>query len=454
MFYNARIGKLKNVRCVQIVLCLVLLFSLGCKGKQDLPLDEDNLVEVGISEMTMLETLSLEEGRYKKLDLKIEPKGDYEVVWQSSNESVAVVADGLVVGISAGQTDITATVQEKSVVCHVTVTSKESMIPSEDSGERLVLELEKTLALQTGESYQFSLVVKPEGEHDVIWLSSDKKIVSVSENGIVTANRTGDAKILAIVENYVAICEVIVDTNDAETLVIDLDAYEDADAVKRVIFEADRQGVTHYILKGEYSKLGYDLGRSDSNPFLFTNVEIIDFTDVVNWPWIEYYDHEIFSMRKVPGIPTKFFSESGSCYPNLCKVIFSDEILGVDQEAFQSCSLSEIVIPQLMIVKNKAFFNCGKLTFVDLSKVLQIEENAFGACQSLASVNLSQIKFLDSYAFNGCGLTSVKLSENVTEIKPWTFQGCVSLKFINLSNIERVEEYAFQNCSSLMYLEA
>ena len=431
------------------------LLVAGCGGDEDSPLEGDTPV-VEVDRMMMSETLSVEVGKYKRLDLRIEPEGDYKVVWRSEDEDVAVVADGLVVGVSAGETDITASVQGKSVFCRVSVSDT-----SEEPEDELSLEMEKTLALEAGESHQLVLKVKPESDYDVTWLSSDTDVASVSDEGLVIAVGSGTAKVLAIVENNVAICTVTVDSeSEGKTIVLDLDSYKDADAVKRAIVEADVQGVTHYILKGEYSKLGYDEEKADSNPFQYTNAEVIDFSGVANWPWIEFDDS--YNGKKIPGVPAKFFYESSSSnpyYPQLRKVIFSDEILGIGKEAFYGYYLSypdyigrplaEVVAPQLIVIKSSAFYNCSSLASIDLSKVQRVESVAFSDCKSLKTVSLPQTTYIGSGAFGYCSsLESVDMPQ-IKELN-YTFSGCSALTSINLPQLTIVEEGVFAECTSLV----
>ena len=401
------------------------LLVAGCGGDEDSPLEGDTPV-VEVDRMMMSETLSVEVGKYKRLDLKIEPEGDYKVVWRSEDEDVAVVADGLVVGVLAGETDITASVQGKSVFCRVSVSDT-----SEEPEDELSLEMEKTLALDAGESHQLVLKVKPESDYDVTWLSSDTDVASVSDEGLVMAVGSGTAKVLAIVENNVAICTVTVDSeSEGKTIVLDLDSYKDADALKRAILIADAQGFTHYILKGEYSKWGYGT-YVDSNPFRYTKAEVIDFSGVTNWPWI--YTTDYFNFQDMPGVPSSFFYEttyrgedSGYWdsndptklgFPNLRKVIFSDNVLVIGNSAFSGmgggvfiCQVEEVLAPTAVYIGDRAFSH-SSLVSADFPNVLEIGSSAFADCSSLISADFPNVLKIDGDSFADCSsLTSLRLT--------------------------------------------
>lgn len=122
--------------------------------------------------------------------------------WVSSNENVATVSEsGEVTPLSQGEAIITATAldgSELSATCSITVT-----VPIDDSFEfdfdESVMGGKEGISLYIGDTYQF----KPKAHDgyrlpDVInWSSSDSQIVSVNENGLITALQLGTATITA-----------------------------------------------------------------------------------------------------------------------------------------------------------------------------------------------------------------------------------------------------------------
>ena len=125
------------------------------------------------------------------------------VEWSSSDTSVATVVNGIVTAENAGTAIITAeTTEGLTTECVVTVT-----IPA--TGLSLSSESE---TIEYGTGKQLYAVVTPEdaSNKNVTWYSSDPSVVSVDENGYITATGKGIAYIEAATEDggYSAICEI------------------------------------------------------------------------------------------------------------------------------------------------------------------------------------------------------------------------------------------------------
>ncbi|MBQ6497880.1 MAG: Ig-like domain-containing protein [Bacilli bacterium] len=150
-------------------------------------------IEVGSSE-TLIATITPSNASNKTIS------------WDSSNENVATVEDGVVTAISAGTTTITATtINGLEASCEITVTEPIIEVAS--------IELNKTtLTLNEGESDTLVATIKPNNatNKEVLWVSSEEDIVTV-EDGVVTAVNAGTALVTAITVNgKTAVCEVTV----------------------------------------------------------------------------------------------------------------------------------------------------------------------------------------------------------------------------------------------------
>jgi hypothetical protein len=116
------------------------------------------------------------------------------VTWQSSNTAVATVANGLVMGMSAGAADITVTTMDggKTATCSVTVVAGD-WIPATS------ISLSATsMAIPRYASETLVATVLPDNATDngVAWWSSNDGIASVSD-GVVTGHANGAAMITA-----------------------------------------------------------------------------------------------------------------------------------------------------------------------------------------------------------------------------------------------------------------
>ena len=152
--------------------------------------------------------ISIEEGQNEQLTAVVLPENatDKTVTWRSSKTSVATVTDsGLVQGVSAGTTTITATAGEKEATCTVTVTEPYIEVTS--------VNLNKTAtSIEKGNTEQLTALVLPENATDktVTWKSSKTGIVVVTNNGLVTGISAGTATITATAGEKKATCTVTV----------------------------------------------------------------------------------------------------------------------------------------------------------------------------------------------------------------------------------------------------
>ncbi|MDR2561337.1 MAG: Ig-like domain-containing protein [Holophagales bacterium] len=131
------------------------------------------------------------------------------VTWSSSNQAVATVSDGVVMGVTAGSATITVKTNdgEKTATCNVTVTAG-GRVPVTG------ISLNKTsTTIAAGRSETLTATVLPSNatNKNVIWWSSSADIATVS-NGVVRGQGTGAAMITATTQDggMVAICNVTV----------------------------------------------------------------------------------------------------------------------------------------------------------------------------------------------------------------------------------------------------
>ena len=119
-----------------------------------------------------------------------------ELTWISSDNSIVMVTDGVVLGIKPGSATIIAmTTNGKTATCLVNV------LPKTYYAESITLNKSK-LELAIGYSGTLSATVLPNHTTDksVIWTSSNPSIVKV-ENGVITALSAGTATITATTSN-------------------------------------------------------------------------------------------------------------------------------------------------------------------------------------------------------------------------------------------------------------
>ena len=159
-------------------------------------------VKVGVSEITLSETaITGYVGKSNKITATVMPEdaANKEIVWTSSDETVATVAaSGSIEFLKPGEVTITCSAADGSG------TSTQCVISSVVGTKKVLLDKKnvqlivgaKASAAQTDLTYTLS----PEDTsfHDVTWMSSDETCATVDSNGKVTALKAGTVTITAV----------------------------------------------------------------------------------------------------------------------------------------------------------------------------------------------------------------------------------------------------------------
>lgn len=133
-------------------------------------------------------SLEMIEGDVENLTVTVHPDdADYnEVIWSSSDESVATVKNGEVTAISVGSAVITASAGQTIGTCNVTVNKRIIHV------ESLVANISQK-RLKIGEEFGLELTILPDDANDytVEYSSLNPDIASVSREGIIIGVSTG-----------------------------------------------------------------------------------------------------------------------------------------------------------------------------------------------------------------------------------------------------------------------
>lgn len=139
-------------------------------------------------------------------------------------------------------------------------------------------------------------------------------------------------------------------------------------------------------------------------------------------------------------------------------VIIPNSVSVIGTHTFRNCKeLIKVTVPdKCEKLLNKAFENCIKLEYLDLSKtnILSVDISVFEGCVSLSEIkfpnSLSEIK---SRAFYNCSaLLDLTLPQNLTSIEEEAFFNCISLKTITIPSklsLMSLESVVFYNMPSL-----
>lgn len=119
-------------------------------------------------------------------------KVDKQIIWKSSDNDIAYVnGEGIVWGVGKGVCQITATTVDNglSASCKVVVVQPVTG----------VLLDKHELQMNVGKTTKLTATVRPDdaSRKDVVWMSENNEVASVSSAGVVSALKAGEAKIVA-----------------------------------------------------------------------------------------------------------------------------------------------------------------------------------------------------------------------------------------------------------------
>lgn len=123
---------------------------------------------------------------------------------------------------------------------------------------------------------------------------------------------------------------------------------------------------------------------------------------------------------------------------------------------FTENGLNGVIISEnVQKIGNYAFFNCTKLTYVELPSTLrEICTGAF-SYTGITEINLSEnLINIERQAFSFSALTSVDIPDSVENLGEFTFKNCTALKSVIIGNgLKIIKEQTFANCSALKQVE-
>ena len=134
------------------------------------------------------------------------------IFWSSSDESIATVDNtGLVTAVAVGETIISATCDNVSATCKITVNPL--------TASTITLNVSE-MTLLIGQTDKLTATVSPENVTDktITWTSDNEEIATVIEDGTVTAVAAGVANIIATCGDVSASCKVTVNPVNAASV--------------------------------------------------------------------------------------------------------------------------------------------------------------------------------------------------------------------------------------------
>ena len=154
-----------------------------------------------VTKLTLNKTsVTLNKGASTQLTAKITPSDatNKTITWSTSNASIATVKNGKITALKAGTATITAKSNNgKTATCKVTVKNPSTVNPT---GITMV---QKDVTVPVGTTKQLNASVTPSNATNktIKWTTSDKKIATVSNKGLVKGIKPGKVTITATTSN-------------------------------------------------------------------------------------------------------------------------------------------------------------------------------------------------------------------------------------------------------------
>lgn len=172
---------------------------------------------------------------YKTITLKasvVPAEASQQVTWKSSDTNVAVVTDGVITGVAAGTSTITACSVTNSGICSsvtvtvnavnvnsLTVASDGSTVAKASGDADKPVSAEADVKMFVNKTQLFQATVDP-NTVATSWSALDPDIVSVSGSGLVTAKKTGSTTVVATAGNKSVRLHVTVIDVDSSKMVV------------------------------------------------------------------------------------------------------------------------------------------------------------------------------------------------------------------------------------------
>ena len=197
------------------------------------------------------DSIDLLKDEMTELKLTYEPLNttdNVNIIWRSSNTSVAIVNNGNVTAVGDGEAVITAELGKFTKTCVVKVTDLDKIVENyelDKSSETILIGEEETITpLYIPESLTDSL--------NIIWSTSNEEVAIVSDKGVVKAIGTGKATITLDINGEIRTCDItvrsdngilgdvddngVVDANDASMI---LELYKNGNITNNEVLVGD-----------------------------------------------------------------------------------------------------------------------------------------------------------------------------------------------------------------------
>lgn len=376
-----------------------------------------NAATIAVTSVTLDKTsLSIITGSTGILTASVSPSNatNKDVIWSSSNTSIATVnSNGIVSGKSIGTATITCMTQDGSfkATCTVTVQNKDNPDQSAEEAVMIYGPNDDNYLLCKGLCYYISST-----DSYSVYLAGPNDACPaevVIPNYIKYKNRL--LKVVTIGKSAFKGQSTLKKLTIPSTVsIIGIAAFKGCTGLKELIFEDSKEEIDlSYQEYQEYvTSRGPGKGQFYDCPleflYLGRNVKYSEQVDISPQTGLSPFYKQaklktFICSNNVTRIGKNFLYGCES----LSKLVLSDSIISIGQEAFTTCKVEEIILPPKLTLMEHSVLSGSDVKRVSIPASLKkLPENAFGGCKNLQEVHIYGLDTIVSGAFDGCNKIS------------------------------------------------
>ena len=383
-----------------------------------------------------------------------------DLLWDTDDHDVAIVRDGVVLGISAGETTLRVSNKDGSKEATLPVNVRDARYQEINLSQ---IQLNKSSnTIERGEEFTLTASLVPHDlfEGRVSAAFADVNLVWSTSGGVVKLIDPTTGELVDRVEGVREVKVKSLRTGSATVNVIDSKSPSRVNTSCSILikneFEVDGVYLKSYTGRGDAEgkvEIPDDLGIVYIYPYAFMNnpyiTEIIVPDGVTQIMEAAIYGCENLRYVELPKSCKVLEKWALAWNPNLEKIDLGG-VNTIGEMAFiKDEKLSDIDFSGVYSVGPRSFMYCDSLGELDVTSIKSMGQMAFAMCQGITEIITGQFTPIGDYGFYGCtGLTEIEL--NGGAIGQFAFAECTNLQTVTLNNtVDTIGYAAFYDCESL-----
>ena len=367
------------------------------------------MVTEPVSSITLDRTmLSLSIGETAILTATVKPDDatDKNIIWSSSNESIAKVESGKVIALGVGNVVITARIGLVSSICNVTVMRSNNVI--------IYTSTDGNIVKPSNEDAFGAKILSNEYINGLGLIKFDSPVTSIGIGAFYACNCLSTVilpeTVTKIGFNAFYGCNKMSQVNiPANVTTIEQAAFSEC-------------GVKHMVLPKSLSALG-------ERAFQLSSLETINIPEGLSEikPYT-FWGSKLKSIE-IPHNITTIGDRAFALADSLTKVVLHEGLKKIYGDAFHGTGLKDIIFPNSLNFLGDGAFEGSNLENVTVPEdISQICLRTFKNCKKLKSAVISEgVGTIDTDSFYGCSLLeSIRLPESL-QVLGDSFRGCPSI---------------------------